>query len=406
MGDTFRSWSDAERGRIAETARGFPGLIVMPEAGRGFYTNWWKGGRRGDPGWERFYLDELIPTVEARFPILPGRRNHAIAGLSMGGMGTTFLAEQRPDYFGAAASFSGFVQHQRPEVEAGLRALGGPEYQDIFGPMDAFYATGHNPTRLISNLEHTRLFVAAGDGTPRPGVSSSPSAVAGGGAVEAGLRQQNDELVTAARVAGVDVTYQPQQGVHDWPYWREHLQAAIRWGLFAPVPEDPDRWTYRTVAQTGRMWDLTYAFQAPPGGVVSFTREGGMLRATGAGTATVATDGGCAFTATLPFAQTILSGSCATVTTRRRARLRVSIAPRRVRRGVRTMLRFRVSRAAGRRRVPIPRARVRVGNRAVRTDRRGRARLAYRFVGRAGPRRVRVTARGLRAGTARLRVVG
>ena len=105
----------------ADGRRASPGIIVMPEGDRGFYTNWWNDGRRADPGWERYDLEELIPLVERKFRIRKARRWHAIAGLSMGGMGTMYLASQRPHYFGSAASFSGFVSHQGPGVDLGLR---------------------------------------------------------------------------------------------------------------------------------------------------------------------------------------------------------------------------------------------------------------------------------------------
>ncbi|MDQ3742739.1 MAG: esterase family protein, partial [Actinomycetota bacterium] len=267
LGDSYATWA-GDSGQVQEIARGLPAIVVMPEAARGFYTSWWNEGRRGDPGWERFFLDELVPLVEQRFRVMPGRRWHAVAGLSMGGMGSTFLASQLPSYFGSAATFSGFVGHQRPEIPAGLRAYGGVDYERIFGPVDGFYATGHNPARLTDNLRWTRLFVTVGDGTPAPGVQSSPPAVAGGGVAEAELRAQNDEFAVAARRSGVDVDYRPKQGVHDWPYWRAALRDAIAWDLFAPVEEAPSSWTYRTVAQTGEAWGLRYRFEEPPADVV------------------------------------------------------------------------------------------------------------------------------------------
>ena len=79
--------------------------------------------------------------------------------------------------------------------------------------------------------------------------------------------------------------------------------------------------------------------------------------------------------------------------------LRVTVRPRTVVRGRRTLLRIRV-RSEGR---GVSGALVRVGSRRVRTGRLGRARLRYRFVGRAGRRLVRVTSNGRRA-TARIRV--
>jgi S-formylglutathione hydrolase FrmB len=313
VGDTYADWAKPEKGDIAKTAAGLNAIVVMPEGGKGFYTNWFNGGKRGAPGWERFYLDELIPEVRKRFRIAPGRRNHAIAGLSMGGFGAAYLGGQRPDFFGTVAVFSGFVQHQRPEVGAGIQAVGGVRYEDIFGPMDGFYASGHNPTKLAANLARTPVFDAVGNGTPQPGVAGSPSAILGGGAVEADIRAQNDEFVPALRAAGVDVDYRPQAGVHDWPYWRAYLKAAIAWGLFRPVVEHPTSWTYATTATTGRMWSLRYRFAAPPEGVATFTRTGGRISASGAPGARVRLFDPrthCGFTAAIPFARALPAHRC------------------------------------------------------------------------------------------------
>jgi S-formylglutathione hydrolase FrmB len=397
VGDNYTSWAKPGLGDIRNTAKDLGAIVVMPEAARGFYTNWFNEGRRGDPGWERFYLDELIPQVERELRVLPGRSNHAIAGLSMGGFGAAWLGTQLPGYFGSVASFSGFVQHQRPEVEVGLRAVGGIEYTDIFGPMEAFYATGHNPTRLAANLTRSRLYVTVGDGVPDLTAESSPAAIVGGAAVEAGLRRQSEELVAAARAAGVDTTYRPLTGIHDWPYWRRHLRDAIAWGLFGPVPEAPDAWTYRTVAQTGDAWGLRYAFDRPPEEVVSLSREGSRLRGHGSGTVTLRNGAGCGFRTSLPFERALPRAIC--------GRIAVRVAPRRVRLRHTTRMRFRVSRVVSGRRVALPGARVQLGRRVARTDRRGRAVLRYRPRGRPGARRGRVAIRGLRSVRPVIRVV-
>jgi S-formylglutathione hydrolase FrmB len=303
VGDNYSDWAKPAKGDIKNTAKGFPGIIVMPEGGKGFYTNWFNRGKRADPAWESYYETELMPQVAKRFRIAPGRRNHAIAGLSMGGMGATYLGSQRPDYFGTVSSFSGFVEHQRAEVGAGFSAVAGVSYEDIFGPMDGEYASGHNPTKLAANLKSTPVFVAAGNGTPAPGVDSSPSAVAGGGAVELEISQENQEFDAALEAAGVDVDYRPQAGVHDWPYWRSHLQAAIKWGMFKPtVVEHPTTWTYKTIATTGRMWSLRFAFAKPPEKVATFERSGPVLTGAGEGTVRL-TDiaSGCSNRVKLPF---------------------------------------------------------------------------------------------------------
>ena len=310
VGDAYDSWARA--GEIANVAAGFDGIIVMPEADRGFYTNWWNGGRRGDPGWERYHLDELIPLVENRLPIRRGRRWHSIYGFSMGGMGAMFYASQRPGYFGSAGASQGTLSLQRPEFQAepAFRAFIEQDPEAIFGDPQAqeFYWAGHNPTKLVANLAHTRLYVAVGNGVPAEDERPGPGQLA-----ELEVRQQSEDFVAAARDAGIEVTYRPQVGTHDWPSRRRHLAYAIGdWGLFEPVGESPATWTYKTVAQLGEMWGFGFAFAAAPEQVSTFSLDGNLLRGQGAGRVEIRTPNGCLFVATLPFERTLPSECGAT----------------------------------------------------------------------------------------------
>jgi S-formylglutathione hydrolase FrmB len=297
-GDSYWSWFAPKNGDLVNTARGFPGIVVMPEGGQGWYTDWWNGGRRADPAWESYHLDELIPLVERRLPIRSGRRWHAIAGLSMGGEATMYYASQRPGYFGSAAAFSPPVSIQRPEWPTGFNTQG-QDYTTVFGDVGGFYATGHNPLALIDNLRWTRLFVGVGDGTPQ-----TPADVQNlfGQVAERELRAHADEFVPAAQATSADVTYDKRPGVHDWPYWRQYLRDAIAWGLFQPVVSQPRVWTFKTVARRSEAWGFRFTFAAAPSAVESFKRSGGRLSGTGAGRVTVRGPRSCRpFTAPLPF---------------------------------------------------------------------------------------------------------
>jgi S-formylglutathione hydrolase FrmB len=296
-GDSYWSWFASSNGDLLNTARGFPGIVVMPEAGQGWYTDWWNGGRRGSPGWESYHLRELIPLVERRLPIRRGRRWHAIAGLSMGGEATMYYAAQLPGYFGSAAAFSPPLSIQRPEWPAGFNTQG-QDYNTVFGDVGGSYATGHNPLRLVSNLRWTRLFVGVGDGTP-----ASPDDVDNffGQVAERELRAQADEFVPAAQAAGDSVVYDKRPGVHDWPYWRQYLRDAIAWGLFKPVVWHPRTWTFKTVMRRSSAWGFSFSFAAAPGEVETFSFANGRLSARGSGRVTVLGPRRCRLVATLPF---------------------------------------------------------------------------------------------------------
>jgi esterase/lipase superfamily enzyme len=278
----------------------------MPEAAQGWYTDWWDGGRRGSDGkgWERYFLDELLPLVQRRLRILPARSQHAIAGLSMGGEGAIYLAEQRPDFFGAAASFSGCLSIQRSEWPTGFGTQG-QNYADVFGDVNGFYATGHNPTALVANLRYTRVFVRVGNGVAYP-VYPNEATNYFGAVAESDLYQHAQDFTAAAANAGVDVHYEPTTGIHDWPWWRAALASAVQWGFFKPVSSAPAAWRFQTVSQAGRAWDLRFRFAAPPEAVETLSRNGDVLSATGAGVVTIRPDHFRAFTAKLPFTRRLV----------------------------------------------------------------------------------------------------
>src|SRR5438270_1724930 len=254
-GDTYASWMDPASGNLLGIAPGLRAVVVMPEGGQGWFTDWWDGGARGSDGhgWESFYLDELLPAIQRRLRILPDRRYHAVAGLSMGGEGAAYLASQRPDYFGTVASFSGVLSLLRPEWPTGFNTQG-QDFQTVYGPPGGFYVQGHDPTTLATNLAHTRVFVRVGDGLVIPPYENELTNTFGM-AAEAELRQHAQQFVAAAQAAGPLVHYEPVHGIHDWPWWRMALVSALRWGLFGQVAQAPQTWTYRTVRTSGRAWD-------------------------------------------------------------------------------------------------------------------------------------------------------
>jgi S-formylglutathione hydrolase FrmB len=300
-GDSYDHWASPERGNVLEIAKGFPGLIVMPEGAQGWYADWWNGGKRAEPAWERYHMGELMPLIEKRFRIRKGRRWHAIAGLSMGGEGAAYIAEQRPGYFGSLASFSGPLAIQRFEYANGGMDTQGQKFTDVFGPTGGFYATAHNPAANTVNLAATRTYVTVGNGVG----SFDDLSNYFGTVAEADLNRHAEDFVAAARADSVDVTYVPRGGVHDWPYWREHLAAALGWGFFKPVPSAPTAWKLQTASQTGDAWGFRFAFKDPPSELITFSRLGNRIAATGSGRVTVRAPNGGRLTADVPFDRAI-----------------------------------------------------------------------------------------------------
>ena len=194
---------------------------------------------------------------------------------------------------------------------------GDDDWDPVDGPADGFYATGHNPTQLVMNLEQTRVFVSTGNGDPSSAEMSqlNPNTAAIACADPAGGECFTGDWVTEGQIiypmsqlyhqalvaAGVDVTYQVQPGGHDDPHFRQELKAMLAWGLFKPVVSDPTAWVNDTVATTGQLWDIGYRFAQPPIQVVQFRRSDRSLAISAAGSAVaLTTSGGCVIHAATP----------------------------------------------------------------------------------------------------------
>jgi S-formylglutathione hydrolase FrmB len=282
----------ARGGDLRRLARGFPGIIVMPDGGAfGWYVNAWNGGRRGEPGWERYHLDELTALVERRLRVLPGRRHHAIAGWSMGGFGAAFYASQRPGYFGSVASLSGALLPARYNVVGAslARALGDPVEQ-------RFYWAGHDMAVLAENLAWSRVLVAVGDGIAPPvDQQEDVGTTEGSTFIERSFGEQARDFAGRVRRAGATVRLEVVRGIHEQQTMRRELRTALGWfrrSFRQPLVERPRRWTFRTVAKFSAAFGFRFAFRSAPEDVTTFRCRGGRLTATGRGTVIVRTPAG------------------------------------------------------------------------------------------------------------------
>jgi S-formylglutathione hydrolase FrmB len=324
VGDYSGTWLAKTNGDLEHQAKGFQGIVVMPEAGRSYDTDAWIGGTRQGANWERYALDEVVPKIESTFRITPGRQNHSIGGLSMGGYGAVLLAAQLPSYFGTVVSMSGLLDLESDGAQYLVPNFSAFSYKRTWGPFHGPYAQAHNPMKLLDNLKQTRLYVSVGNGNPDPYVANTVSSVILGGPSEAAAYVDARNFTFAARTNGNAVTYQRHQGLHSWPYWRHEIARVLRWGPFGVPAGDesstPTSWTYRTMARHGNAWGLGFKFATPPTALLTLTRSGQTLTATGTGTITVAPGAGpadatgngsaaqCAFTAEVPFTRELPSG--------------------------------------------------------------------------------------------------
>jgi predicted alpha/beta superfamily hydrolase len=123
-------------GRLIREGTVEPLLIVgVGNAGGGRIDEYTptRDARRGEGGkadlYGRFLLEELIPFVDARFRTEAYRRSRGLAGSSLGGLVSLYLALKHPGAFGKAAALSPSVWWDRNRIVRMVRAL--PERPDL-----------------------------------------------------------------------------------------------------------------------------------------------------------------------------------------------------------------------------------------------------------------------------------
>jgi diacylglycerol O-acyltransferase / trehalose O-mycolyltransferase len=222
-GDDYRSWTD--KGGATEASEDMPFLVVMPDGGNGFYSDWVWPGANGSARWETFHITELLPWVDRTFRTDARREGRALAGLSMGGFGAMSYAARYPDLFCAAASFSGAVDTSlyRFVYDVAARRDGGPPGAIWGDPRThAMRWRAHNPWDLGPNLCGMSLMLRTGTGLPGPlAPAARPDPI------EAIVFHKSLRLHHRLRSLGIEHDWYCGPGGHDWPYWTRDLRVAL-----------------------------------------------------------------------------------------------------------------------------------------------------------------------------------
>lgn len=93
-----------------------PSVLVMGSVGR---NSWWIDGAVDAAA--SAFLEELMPTVEARLGFAVQRERRALLGVSMGGFGALQFALSHPERFCAAALISPAVYDPLPPLDSAAR---------------------------------------------------------------------------------------------------------------------------------------------------------------------------------------------------------------------------------------------------------------------------------------------
>ncbi len=141
--------------------------------------------------YERYIMDDLLPAIEARFPVSADAADRAIGGLSMGGFAALHAAFRYPERFGGVAGVS-------PAVFEGTL----PDRQWLYPTPAA--RQEHDPLLLAetADIDHLRVFLGAGR-------SDYPWII-----------EATDVLADRLSARGLQVTATDIRGGHDTPTWQ------------------------------------------------------------------------------------------------------------------------------------------------------------------------------------------
>lgn len=207
LSDDYSAW--CRRTSIERYADEWPLIVVMPDGGRGFYCDSLENPRGA---YESAIVKDLIGFVDNTFPTIAKREGRVIAGLSMGGYGAMKLAVKFPDLFSACVSHSGaltFAHYPLSRDDDWDK-----EFRLIVGDEPA---GGEND--IFALLEKAKT-------APLPAIRIDCG-------VDDFLIERNREMHGYLEGLGIPHEYAEYPGVHNWPYWDEHVQEAI--AFFAGV---------------------------------------------------------------------------------------------------------------------------------------------------------------------------
>ncbi len=199
LSDDHTIWM--RRTSIERYVSGLPLVVVMPDGGRGWYTNAVEGY-----AYEDDLIKDVRELVERTFPVKAERAGRAIGGLSMGGYGAIKLGLKHHELFGSVNSHSGAVSIFR---DGDLIKQLSPEFVRIFGKEAA--GGPEDPFAIIERIDHGRVPAIRFDcGT------------------DDFLLKQNRDFHQHLEDLHIAHEYEEFPGTHEWGYWDKHVQEAIQ----------------------------------------------------------------------------------------------------------------------------------------------------------------------------------
>lgn len=183
-------------------------IVVMPNAGGNIGEGVWNGYFDMD-GWayERFFYEEFLPTVEKQYRIKGDKANRAIAGLSMGGGGSTSYAQRHADMFCACYAMSALMHLPKPDDVPAAEQTKMWHLTKAANKYSCVDFVSNADDKTKQALRTISWYIDIGD--------------------DDFLFDCNVDFIMAMRKAEIPYQLRVRDGGHTWEYWHSALYEAL-----------------------------------------------------------------------------------------------------------------------------------------------------------------------------------
>jgi enterochelin esterase-like enzyme len=150
----------------------------------------------------RFLVEELLPVLDKKFPLIERASARGLLGASFGGVSTLSTAWRYPGVFGSIFLQSGSF---------GFFDIGGHQRGPLFDPVVAFV----NEFRKNPGKPADRAFLSCG--------------------VYESLIYENRSIIPVLQSTGMDVQFVEARDGHNWENWRDRMREGLSWLFPGPL---------------------------------------------------------------------------------------------------------------------------------------------------------------------------
>lgn len=183
-------------------------IVVTPCAGGKIEDDAWNG-YFDMPGWkyETFFFTEFLPYIESTYRVIGNKETRAVAGLSMGGGGSTVYGQKHPDMFSSVYAMSALMNLPSGRaVDKNAKDKRNLLNLSVIANDCVAYVEEADEARK-EQLRSIAWFVDCGD--------------------DDFLLDCNILFTQAMRRAGIPCEFRVRNGGHGWEYWNQALYICL-----------------------------------------------------------------------------------------------------------------------------------------------------------------------------------